>query len=224
MVGLSRPCRGEVVPSPCAAVFGLTFPYPQHILYYIRPRVLRSCSTVHMVLEHFRIVVTPKLPMHETIASIPRKAEVVPIPVCPSGNGPGIILCIKKPVPCLTSRGPRARSRDPRAGPQICPSPKQLIFLHTACEVAVKPPEKPCAPAVSQFKAAYKCCFQASQPTVHSSGAISVKRRGSSQQPCAPGVSLLLGRLYTAWGDFLPLPCFAVCRRGWADFTPGGSR
>ena len=40
-----------------------------------------------MVLEHFRIVVcavTPKLPMHETIASIPRKAEVVPIPVCPS--------------------------------------------------------------------------------------------------------------------------------------------
>ena len=116
--------------------------------------------------------------------------------MCPSGTGPGIILCIKKPVPCLTSRGPRARSRDPRAGPQICPSPKQLIFLHTACEVAVKPPKKPCAPAVSQFKTAYKCCFQASQPTVHSSGAISVKRRGSSQKPCAPGVSL--------WADFTP--------------------
>ena len=105
VVGLSRPCRGEVVPSPCAAVFGLTFPYPQHILYYIRPRVLRSCSTVHMVLEHFRIVVTPKLPMHETIASIPRKAEVVPIPVCPWGNGPGIILYIKSQCLALPRAG-----------------------------------------------------------------------------------------------------------------------
>ena len=49
-----------------------------------------------MVLEHFRIVVcgvTPKLPMHETIASIPRKAEVV-IPVCPSGNA------VKTAIPC----------------------------------------------------------------------------------------------------------------------------
>ena len=50
-----------------------------------------------MVLEHFRIVVcavSPKLPMHETIASIPRKAEVVPIPVCPSGNA------VKTAIPC----------------------------------------------------------------------------------------------------------------------------
>ena len=97
VVGLSRPCRGEVVPSPCAAGLGLIFPYPQHILYFSRPRVLRSYSTVHVVLEHFRIVVcavTPKLPMHETIASIPRKAEVVPIPVCPSGNA------VKTATPC----------------------------------------------------------------------------------------------------------------------------
>ena len=77
-------------------------------------------------------------------------------------------------------------------------------------------------PAVSQFKTAYKCCFKASQPTVHSSGAIVVKRSESSQKLCAPRVSLLLGRLYTAWGDFLPLAYFAVCRRGWADFTPVG--
>ena len=93
MAGLSRPCRGEVVPSPCTAGLGPTFPYPQHgpaqhILYFIRPRVLRSYSTVHMVLEHFQIVVcavTPKLPMHETIG-IPRK--------CPSGNA------VNTAIPC----------------------------------------------------------------------------------------------------------------------------
>ena len=142
----------------------------------------------------------------------------------PPGLGPAIVLHTKRPWPCLTSRRPRARSRDPRAGPQICPSPKQSRTMLANPAMAVKPSEKPCAPAVSQFKTAYKCCFKASQPTVHSSGAIFVKRRESSQKPCVSGVSLLLGRLYTAWDDFLPLPCFAVCRRGWADFTPGGSR
>ena len=105
----------------------------------------------------------------------------------PRPPGPGIVLNTKRPVPYLTPRGPHARSCDPRAGPQICPSPKQWIFLHTACAREFSPVRKPCAPAVSQFKTAYKCCFKASQPTVHSSGAIFVKRRESSQKPCAPG-------------------------------------
>ena len=53
-------------------------------------------------------------------------ADLLPMP-----PGPGIVLHTKRPVPCLTSRGPRARSRDPRAGPQICPSPKQWIISFT---------------------------------------------------------------------------------------------
>ena len=167
----------------------------------------------------------------------------------PRPPGPGIVLYTKRPVvlPHL-ARASRKVARPSRRArnmplpktmdfPSHCMrscsaganrgkslGPKLLSRSENHAAMAVKPSEKPCAPAVSQLKTAYKCCFQASQPTVHSSCAIFVKRRESSQKPCAPGVSLLLGRLYTAWGDFLPLPCFAVCRRGWANFTPGGSR
>ena len=75
--------------------------------------------------------------------------------------------------------------------------PKFLSRGENHAAMAVKPSEKPCAPAVSQFKTAYKCCNQASQPTVHSSGAIFGAKALKSHVP--------LG--------------FRCC---WADFTPPG--
>ena len=139
---------------------------------------------------------------------------------CPEASRPRYCASYQKasalPYPARASR-----KRATLAQATNTPLPKTMDFpSHCMRSCVLLQSEKPCAPAFSQIKTAYKCCFKASQPTVHSSAAMFVKRRESSQKPCAPRVSLLLGRLYTAWGDFLPLPCFAVCRRGWADFTP----
>ena len=57
VVGLSRPCRGG-----CAAELGLAspFPYPSLVLHQ---------ASGHLGIDVF--VVSPKLPVHETTASIP---------------------------------------------------------------------------------------------------------------------------------------------------------